>query len=285
MADFQESLVEHYCRTCREICRILMGTIDEDEIDTLLYKVNSLRHLLLRCDGLATVPNEVYSLLETVVNIISNSNHCSPERCTGYQAERIFTQDRGRPSYIIPKEQLELFIELGFHIPEMATMLSVSAKTVQRRLKAHGLSITNMYSSISNETLDNHVTEVLQMFPNCGYRRMLGFLTTRGIRMQEWRVRESMHRVDPDGVLLRTLQIQTTHRRGYNVYSPKALYHMDGNHKLIRWRFVIHGAIDGFSRMIIFLRCSTNNKASTVFSYFITGIQTFGLPSRVRGMH
>ncbi len=78
----------------------------------------------------------------------------------------------------------------------MATMLSVSAKTVQRRLKAHGLSITNMYNSISNETLDNHVTEVLQMFPNCGYRRMLGFLTTWGIRMQEWRVRESMHRVD-----------------------------------------------------------------------------------------
>lgn len=197
----------------------------------------------------------------------------------------MFTQDRGRPSYSIPKEQLELFIELAFHIPDMATMLCVSVKTVQRRLSAYGLSITNEYDNISNDTLDNHVMEVLQMFPNCGYRRMLGFLTTRSLRIQQWRVRESMHRVDPEGILLRTLEIQTTQRRGYNVSSPRALYHMDGNHKLIRWRFVIHGTIDGFSRMIIFLRCSTNNKASTVFSYFHDSVQIFGLPSRVRGDH
>lgn len=112
---------------------------------------------------------------------------------------------------------------------------------------------------------------------------MLGFLATRGLRVQERRVRESMHRVYPEGVLLRTLELRTTHRRGYNVYSPRALYHIDGNHKLIRWRFVIHGMIDGYSRMIIFVRCSVDNKASTVVSYFMEGIQRFGLPSRIRG--
>ena len=159
-------------------------------------------------------------------------------------------------------------------------MLGVCAKTVQRRLKDYGLSITDTYGNVSN---DSQVNEILQMFPDCGYRRMLRFLASRNIRMQEWRVCESMHRVDPEGILVRSLEIQTTQQRGYNVNSPKALYHIDGNHKLIRWRFIIHGTIDGFSRMIIFLRCSTNNKASTVFSYFMTGIQTFGLPSRVRG--
>ena len=30
--------------------------------------------------------------------------------------------------------------------------------------------------------------------------------------------------------------------------------HIDGNHKLIRWGFVIHGGIDGFSRKIMYLR-------------------------------
>ena len=281
MADFQERLAEHYFRTCREICRSL-ATTDENEIDSAVFKVNSLRYLLVRCESLVTIPNEVHILLETVINILSNCSEGS-ERRAGYQAVKMFTQDRGRPHYIIPKEQLELFLELGFRIPEMATMLGVSVKTVQRRLREYDLSITNTYSNVTNETLDNHVTEILHMFPNCGYRRMRGFLTTRNLRIQEWRVRESMHRVDPEGVLLRTLEIQTTQRRAYNVYSPRALYHMDGNHKLICWRFVVHGAIDGFSRMIIFLRCSTNNKASTVFSYFISGIQTFGLPSRVRG--
>lgn len=45
---------------------------------------------------------------------------------------------------------------------------------------------------------------------------------------------------------------------------------------------MIHGGIDGFSRMIVFLACSTNNKATTVFNHFIRGVAEFGLPSRVR---
>ena len=35
-------------------------------------------------------------------------------------------------------------------------------------------------------------------------------------------------------------------------------------HYLIRWRFVIQGGIDGFSRLIVYLSCSTNNLAATV---------------------
>ena len=34
--------------------------------------------------------------------------------------------------------------------------------------------------------------------------------------------------------------------------------------------------------MIVFLRCSDNNRASTVFSYFRQAISTYGVPSRVR---
>ena len=49
-----------------------------------------------------------------------------------------------------------------------------------------------------------------------------------------------------------------------------------------RWRIVIHGGIDGFSRMIVYLKASTNNHASTVYQLFHTTVQTYGLPSRVR---
>ena len=50
-----------------------------------------------------------------------------------------------------------------------------------------------------------------------------------------------------------------------------------------RWRFVIHGGIDGFSRMIVFFfKCSTNNLASTVLDCFLQAVGSFGLPSRVR---
>ena len=64
-----------------------------------------------------------------------------------------------------------------------------------------------------------------------------------------------------------------------------ALWHIDGNHKLIRWGFVIHGGIDGYSRRIMFLRCSTNNRANTVFQCFEESVLEFGLPSRVQGDH
>ena len=56
----------------------------------------------------------------------------------------------------------------------------------------------------------------------------------------------------------------------------------DGHHKLIRWRLVTHCGIDGFSRMVVYLKCSPNNRASTVYELFLRAVQEFGLPSRVR---
>jgi len=61
-----------------------------------------------------------------------------------------------------------------------------------------------------------------------------------------------------------------------------ALCHVDGNHKLIRWGFVVHAGIDGFSRKIMYIKCSNNNKATTVVSLFIEAVSEFGIPSRVR---
>lgn len=60
------------------------------------------------------------------------------------------------------------------------------------------------------------------------------------------------------------------------------LSHTDGHHKLIRWRMVSHAGIDGYSRMIVYLRCSNNNKAATVYDQFLQAVERFGLPSRVR---
>ena len=72
------------------------------------------------------------------------------------------------------------------------------------------------------------------------------------------------------------------HRRQYNVPSPNALWHIDGNHKLIRWRFVVHGGIDGYSRVPVYLKVAPNSKADTVLSAFLEAVSQYGLPSRVR---
>lgn len=44
---------------------------------------------------------------------------------------------------------------------------------------------------------------------------------------------------------------------------------------------MIHGGIDGFSHILVYLRCSTNNRASTVLSCFLQAVERYGFPSRV----
>lgn len=57
------------------------------------------------------------------------------------------------------------------------------------------------------------------------------------------------------------------------------------NFVLFRWGLVIHGGIDGFSRLITFLHCSSNNWAETVLDCFVHATREYGIPSRVRTDH
>jgi hypothetical protein len=54
---------------------------------------------------------------------------------------------------------------------------------------------------------------------------------------------------------------------------------------LIRWGIVIHGFIDGYSRLITGLRASDNNLSQTVMDVFWAAAEVYGVPSRMRGDH
>ena len=63
---------------------------------------------------------------------------------------------------------------------------------------------------------------------------------------------------------------------------PNFMWHLDVNHKLIRWHFIVHVAIDGFSRLIVFCACSNNNRSQTVVTLFQRAISQYGRPLKVR---
>ena len=45
---------------------------------------------------------------------------------------------------------------------------------------------------------------------------------------------------------------------------------------------MVHGCVDGYSRLITYLHCSSNNSASTVLDLFTEAVGKYGIPSRVR---
>ena len=140
--------------------------------------------------------------------------------------------------------------------------------------------IHHEFTHIPDAELDSTVQEILHMFPSCGEKTISGRLKSSGLIIQRDHVRESIYRVDPNGVQMRCRRV--LHRRKYAVSSPNALWHIDSYHKLFRWRFVIHGGVDGYSRLITFLKIATNNRVETVLQSFIQAVDEFGLPSRVR---
>lgn len=45
---------------------------------------------------------------------------------------------------------------------------------------------------------------------------------------------------------------------------------------------MVHGGIDGFSRLTVYLNAATNNKATTVFDGFLSAVRQYGIPSQVQ---
>ena len=183
----------------------------------------------------------------------------------------------GRPRVKVDEQQLEFLVESNFRIIDIATIFDCSRRTVERRIKDLGL---DRYTSISEYDLDNLVRNIVVLHPQCGEKSVLSHLRSEGVRVQRQKIRDSLHRVDPEGIMNRLRR--ALHRGQYTVRSSNSLWHLDGYHKLIRWKLVIHGAINGFSRLIVYLKVSNNNRANTVLSAFTEAVREYGLPSRIR---
>ena len=69
-----------------------------------------------------------------------------------------------------------------------------------------------------------------------GVSKCRGILQSQRYRVQQIRIRESLRRVDPEGSVMR--QLRTLNCRQYRVAAPRALWHMNGNHKLIRYVYI-----------------------------------------------
>ena len=118
--------------------------------------------------------------------------------------------------------------------------------------------------------------EISQKAGRCfGYRLMHQKLRLMGCNVDRETVRLCIKAVDPEGVKDRARHKLI--RRIYKSAGPNFLWYVDGYDKLKPFGFPIHGAIDGYSRKMLWLNVATsNNDPKIVAHYYLKTIERSG---------
>eukprot|EP00112_Aurelia_sp_Birch-Aquarium-sp1_P023636 Seg7107.2 transcript_id=Seg7107.2/GoldUCD/mRNA.D3Y31 product="hypothetical protein" protein_id=Seg7107.2/GoldUCD/D3Y31 len=117
---------------------------------------------------------------------------------------------------------------------------------------------------------------------NIGYREMHQRLISKGFQVDRDSVRIVLKILDPEGVELRSRH--RLRRRRYVAKGPNFIWHIDGNDKLLPFGFAIHGAIDGYSRKILWLLISpTSKNPAIIANHFLQLVKRIdGVPIKIR---
>ncbi|CAB4030763.1 PREDICTED: uncharacterized protein LOC107332848, partial [Paramuricea clavata] len=252
-----------------DICEEQDGNIDQNVIESVINQ-----------DAISEVGNNLKLLYHVWCRKLQELWQRSNTACTHLAVFSIshpghcISAGPGRPKYNIDEEVLlNLRTIVGFTLDYMA--LSTRAGYCGKNW---------VFLDIGNDQLD----DIVRAFMNVqgilvGYSMVQGHLRNMNIKIQRDRIRASIKRVDPRNSRLRWATLIS--RRSYSVAGPNSLWHIDGHHSLITWGFVMHGCIDGYSRLICFLKCATNNRSETVERLFLQSIEKHSWPSRIRTDH
>lgn len=175
----------------------------------------------------------------------------------------------------------------GLNFSEILTCLSnndgiaIIMRTLKRILQRLGLFRRKNYSDIVDVSL--FLLEQIQTSGRQhGYKMMHLKSIQNGYVVTQETIRELLHILDPVGIKNR--QRHRLSRRMYSNFGPNYLWHIDGYDKLKPFGICIHGAIDGFSRYILWLEAyTTNNDPRVISGYYIGTVECLkGCPFRIR---
>jgi hypothetical protein len=186
-----------------------------------------------------------------------------------------------RTSVEVDVAAVPTMISCGMTYKQIANRLNVSEYILKQNI-IRKLSGFRAHSSISDLDLLQEIASFKAQHPKSGEKYVNGHLLSMGVRVPRRRVRWAIQQIDtPRERESRKLQ-SLLFRRKYSVPGPNFVWHCDSYHKLtVQWKFPIWGAVDGYSRKIMFLEVGNNYKAETVFESFIEACVKFNEPSKI----
>ena len=185
------------------------------------------------------------------------------------------------------EEIVSLYFRLGLSNKEILHFLAhqhhtvISLRTLKRIMKRSNLFRRKNFTDIVDVALFL-VDELENSGKLLGYKLMHLKCRQEGLVVTQDTVRMLLHVLDPAGIALR--RRHRLQRREYLNCGPNFLWHMDSYDKLKPYGLCINGAIDGFSRYIVWLEVYyTSSDPKVVAGYFIQEVQKRkGCPARIR---
>lgn len=187
------------------------------------------------------------------------------------------------------EELIAEYFRLGFDNNEILCFLllyhgiKLSLRHLKRILSKKGLYRRQNYSNVQ-DVVSVVESELASSGSSLGYRQMHQRLKLNyGLTVSRETVRIILRTLDPEGVQERSRN--KLKRRQYRSRGPNYIWHIDGYDKLKPYGFCIHGAIDGYSRRILWLEVGpSNNDPCIIAKYYCENIkQLGGCPHICRG--
>lgn len=131
---------------------------------------------------------------------------------------------RGRPKFVITREQLLYLLSMSFSWSNIAKMLGVSRMTIHRRRIEYSLT-----GDPRNVPTDGQLQAVVRQIkdgqPNMGEVMVMGCIRSMGYSVTRDRLRDVIRHIDPLHTALRW-RGGLTARRPYSVPGPNSLWHI-----------------------------------------------------------
>jgi hypothetical protein len=205
--------VENFFVSAETICTDAQFVIDSlpnaDRFaaERSLRQLSAIQIVLGGMDDPHTSPERIVLLLNYVAGLyaVLDEYLASPPLTTSAHRENApRTGRKGRPRLVLNLDRALELHSMGNSWEAVSKTLGVARKTMYNHLAHHGLSAARPpHTVISDEDLDEAVSEISLQHPFAGSTIVRGHLASRGIIVSAERIQDSLRRVDLLGVLVR----------------------------------------------------------------------------------